>query len=89
MILTLACGFFIGEKDTITIISDDSYGDRSYDTIRVEEPPCKKGKTNFSYIFSYSVKALQLPLFFFFSFSTVFFDGLQDVFWLVLPQLLL
>ena len=58
MILALACGFFIGEKDTTTIISEDSNGDRSNDTIRVEEPPCKKGKTNFSYIFSYCVCAL-------------------------------
>ena len=47
MILALACEFFIGEKDTTTIISEDSDGDRSNDTIRVEEPPCKKGKSNF------------------------------------------
>ena len=58
MTLTLACEFFIGEKDTITIISDDSDGDKSNDTIRVEEPPCKKDKANFSYISSYCVCAL-------------------------------
>ena len=57
LILTLACGFLVREKDTITIISDDYDIDRSSDTIRVEEPPSKKGKANFLYIFSYCVCA--------------------------------
>ena len=57
MVLTLVCGFFIGQKDTITIISDGSDGDRSNDTIKVEEPPSKKSEANFSYIFFYCVCA--------------------------------
>ena len=82
MLLTLACGFFIGEKDTITVISDDSD--------KVEEPPSKKGKANFSYIFSYSACTLARKhcscLCFFFLPLWIFFDALQDVLLRMLPH---